>query len=302
VPVSAPEPAAEPAAEPASDEPAATESAVTPEEQESEARYSARLAKAMADLRKKDLALREKDQGVASVRKERDAIQAELAQIKEALKDPFKALKLAGTTYEDLTRKYLKKEVVPPDDRDEIRTHVDEKASALEQKLAEMQAKLDAAEAERAEREAVVKQQQVREQHLEVVSTVISSSADKFPLLAALKDGPQRLLNVCYANEANDPMQVAPALEKAIRDDLMALMSAPKALAALTKGQPKLREQLLAALGASQESSRRTAQPDEGPRALASDMVSAPSNPQTRPLKRSMAEKKQAAMLRLQRQ
>ena len=83
-------------------------------------------------------------------------------------------------------------------------------------------------------------------------------------------------------------------LEDAIASDVLPLVSSPKVLAALFKSQPKLRETLRAALGP--EPSRKVS-PAEGPRALATDMVSAASTPTERP--RTPQERRAAALAML---
>lgn len=250
----------------------------------------------MADLRKKDQALRERDQSLQTVQSEREKLGKELEELRAALKDPFKALKLAGTSYEELTRKYLAKEVSPPDESDVLREHVDERSSALERQLAELKAWKESAEKEKAERlEAETKARQ-REEHLTIVKSIVDASADRYPMLASIPGGAERLLNACYAAENDNPEEVAPALEKAIMDDLAPLVASPKVLAALLKSQPQLRETFRSILGP--ESSRK-AQPEAGPRVLAADVVSAPSNPEAKPPKRTESERRTAALRRL---
>ena len=259
------------------------------------AQYKARLVRAMADLRKRDQTLRERDQSLQSIQAERDKVSKDLEAIREKLKDPFSALKLAGTSYEELTRKYLAKEVSIPDEASSaVREHVDERTRELETKLSELTAWKERAEAERLERENAAAEERKRAEHLNVVTEIIHASSDKFPLLHAFPRGANTLLAACYEQQNGDPTQVAPLIEDAIRTDVLPILSSPKALAALIKSEPKLRETLLAALGGAQPS--RKAQPEAGPRALAADVVSAPTNPEARPQKRSISERRKAAL------
>lgn len=299
-------PAAEPAPapEPAEMAPLAAGPEATPAELpeqrpgESDAKYEARLARALADIQKeqgeklllkKQLADRDTTEG--ALKADLEALRARLAKIEA---DPAEALRAAKTTYDEYTKKILAGEVKAPTPEDELARKVDEKSSELERRLADMQAKLEAKE--KAEQEAALKRQyeETRSRDLEIVKARIQAAAEKHPLVASLSWSAERVLDLCYQEQTNDIEGQLAKLDAAASSDLETLLQSPRALAAVLKRSPKIRETIQAAIAGGKDQSRQTPKSSEGPRALGADVVSAPTTPIDRP--KTKEEKRRSAL------
>jgi hypothetical protein len=291
--------AADEPAEPAEAAPEPTADVPEQRDNESDAKFQARLVRAMADLQARDKTLREKDTLLKSEAAEKAQLKADFEAMRQKLeaitKDPLAALKAAGTSFDEVAKKVLAGELKAPTAEDELKAKLDERSKTLEDQLNEMKAKLEAKEKAEADRVAAEEQAATRAKDLDTVKGLLKASEDKFPVTASLSWGADRVLQICYEQQTNDVNEVAASLEKAARADLEVILQSPKALAALLKSQPKLRETIQAALGPSQ--SRKTPSSGEGPRVLASDMVSTPTTPIDRPM--TAAEKKKRALAML---
>ena len=310
-PTAKPEPAetAAPESEPAETAPGSAETTETadapaevPEQRpgESDAKYEARLARAMADLQKKEAEslgykkqLGEREAAEKQLKADIEALRAQM----DKLKDPVEALKHSGMSYDELTKKILAGEIKAPTAEDELARRLDEKSSAVEKQLSELQEKLAAKE--RAEQEAAERQQMEaqRTRDLETVKSRIQAAADKFPLVSTLSWSADRVLDMCYSEQTQDIEGVMAKLNDAATADVEAILQNPRAIVAMLKRSPKIRETIQAALGGGKDQSRQTPKSSEGPRALGADVVSAPTTPIDRPLTREEKRKKALEIL-----
>lgn len=292
-------PAEEPAEKP---EPAA---AAVPEQKpgESDAKYQARLAQALADLSKRDVTIREQGEAQKKLAADMEALRAELkAKSDEIAKrdtDPEYALRPHGG-FHNVAERVLKNEIKPKSPEELIREQVTTSTTSLETRLAEMQAKLDAKEAaERAASEKAEADRQATEtrtRDLETVKARFKVAADKYPVASAFVT-PEALLDVCYRNQIAEPDKALELIEAETSQNLESILGNPRAVAAYLKSRPKVRETLLAALGGGKEQSRKTPSSSEGPRAIGADVVSAPTTPKERPMTKE--ERMKSAVARL---
>jgi len=296
------ETAAEPEAPEAADAAADEQAAELPEQRpgESDAKFEARLARALADLQKKEAEslgfkkqLTEREAAEKQLKADIDDLRAQL----ERLKDPVEGLKHSGMSYDELTKKILAGEIKAPTAEDELERRIGEKTTASEKRLAELEEKLAAKE--RAENEAAEQRQaaETRTRDLETVKTRIQAAADKHPLSSTLPWIHERVLDICYQQQTNDIEGVLAQVETAAASDLETLLQNPRAVAAALKRSPKIRETIQAALGAGKDQSRQTPKSSEGPRALGVDGLSAPTTPIDRPKTREERKRRALALL-----
>lgn len=294
-PAADPAPATDAPAEAAAEVPAA-EAAPAQRAGESDDKYVARLAKALSDLTQKDVTLLQRDGELKSERAAREAKEAEIKALSAKLdaisKDPIAALKAAGTSYDELTRLVLEGKIKAPTAEDDLRAKVDEKTKSLEDKYAELQAKLEAKEKAEAEATAKTQAEAQRTKDLDTVKTLLP--AKDFPLITAL-GAHDAVLERCYAEQSQDVAGQAAAWEKHVLSQLEQLIT-PQTLAALETRSPKIRETVKALKGAADQS-RKPVVSSDGPRVLAADTVSAPSTPIERPATEAERKKRALALL-----
>lgn len=252
-------------------------------------------ARALAALRKAEAEnLRLKNESKAAADKlaaDREADRQALVELQKRFesitKDPVAALKAAGMTADQFMRAVVDKKITPPAPEDELREQVQSKLSPLEQKLAEMEAKLRAKEEAEAAAQQEAQTRQVRERDLGTVKSIVT--AEEFPVTAAL-GAFDVVLDACYRDKTNDVAGKAAEFE-AHQIALLENLLNPKVLAALEKRSPKIRETVGALRGPVQ--SRQAAGSSGGPRVAARDVVSAPTTPVERP--KTFAERRARA-------
>lgn len=264
---------------------------------EATAKENARLVKAALDLKERNAEnLRLKQELKAANDKytsERATEQAEFAKMKAQLdafmKDPRAALKAHGG-YDGITKKVLAGELKMPTADEVLAEQMAERMSPIEQKMAELQAKLDAKEAAEAKATEDARSASVRTNDLGLVKTFVEAADDRFPLVAAHPGGHQWVLDLCYQHQTQNIEAQAQALEEHLASQALAYLQSPKALARL-RADPKVRETLGATKATGQ--SGKTVVSSDGPRVLARDVVSAPTTPVERP--KTQAERKARA-------
>jgi hypothetical protein len=254
-------------------------------------------AKELARSAKLEVELRQRDSELAKLRKqaqeteakaaERDKAQSDAlakvqAQLDRMLKDPVAALKAHGGA-DAVVKRMIAGEIKPPTAEELAAETLSEQVTPLKQQLAEMQAKLDAAERAKAEQAEAERVQSVRTSDLGVVKTFVDSSSDKYPLCAAFPGAHELVLQRCYENSSQDIDGQTAQLEQFFEKQLAAVMTSPKALARLAKADPKVRETISTLVKPAADQGKKAAG-DGGPRVSAArDAVSAPTNPVEKP-------------------
>jgi hypothetical protein len=216
------------------------EEAETSEEGEPEldAKSQRQLAKALADLQ------RTQSESLKAKRELEDL----RSLINEAKSDPKKALKLAGTDFGELIQKTLKGEFKADDAEKEPG---DPKVRELEERLSAV---------EREKQELLIKQEK------DYLRGELAK-ADDFAVVAALPWTADRIHGEFYrlAKETGETPVLADVVNKvqsAITADLEHLFGSEKALKAVLKANPKLKNALVSALGLDQQDTKQPARQD----------------------------------------
>jgi hypothetical protein len=287
-------PAEEPASEP--------EPVIEQKPGESDAKFQARLAQALADLQKRDVTIREQGEAQKKLAADLDALRAQLKakddEITKFTTDANYALKAHGG-FDSVAKRVLNQEIKPPTPEELIREQVTTTTSKLEQELAALKAEREAEKAAAAEAaqkaEAERQSAETRARDLETVKARFKVVATKYPVASAFVT-PEALLDVCYRNQIAEPDKALEMIEAETSQNLEAILGNAGAVAAYLKSRPKVRETLLSAIGA-KEQSRKTPSSSEGPRAIGADVVSAPTTPKDRPMTKD--ERMKSAVARL---
>jgi hypothetical protein len=280
-----------------------TQPAVDVAAPEPSAKDAARLAKMAVDLKERNaeaLKLRNeakaRDEKHAADLAERDGKLNKLqAQLDKFLADPRAALQAHGG-YDAVTKKVLAGELKMPTPDEVLAEQMAERMSPLERELAELKAERAAEKAAQAKAQQDAQAQATRTNDLGVVKNYVESASEAFPFIAAHPGGHEWLLDLCYRNQTQDIEGQAKALEQHLESQALAYARSPKALARLTKADPKVRETISGVIKPADQS-RKNPVSSEGPRVLARDVVSAPTTPIERP--KTAAERKARAVARL---
>lgn len=305
-----PAPAAEPAPEPAklegakpTEEPAAP-AAEPPKADPVDAKAEARLARALADAqkleaaklqlereRKADLEARQKLE--ADSAKRIADLEAKLKQFDEL--DPVSLLSKRGLSVDELNKKLINGEIQAPTDVDLLKKQFAEESSSLKNEIQQLRAEREAEKAAAAEAAKNAETAATRARDLDTVKNYLKSSEKDYPIAAAIAD-PEHVLTVCYENGIADPSKVLEHIENTSRQQVEALWSNPALVQAFLKN-PKIRETVKTAIGSDQ--SRKTTNSSDGPRALAADVVSAPTTPKDPAKPKNRDERMKNALAKL---
>lgn len=202
---------------------------------ESDAKYELRLAKQLRELRLE----KERASKFEATANESSAKAAKLEKLLESGKaNPLTILEHLGYSFADVVKGINDDKFKAP-----------EKRLELPPEIAERLERLDRAEKEREQQALAQRAQAERAQHETQVVDFVKENVDDYPLVSSMMDFQKVVVGKAYANKTSDITGILESMETQLAAELDPILSSEKAMAALIKRSPKLREALVKGLG-----------------------------------------------------
>jgi len=282
-------------------------------EGESDKRYELRLAtllqrtRELEGLHKKESAGREAAEKRAA---ENEAKAKEFAERFERMKDKRAALKTlyetTGLTLEDIVKGINAGDIEPhgkqPDLPPEVRKQLEEQRAEIE--------RIKQVEEQRALEQKQAEQQRTFQAHTEQTTKWLAANADDYPILAASEWAPATIVNNAYQSNNLDIATHAKAMEDGFGKSVLSVLGDERAIKALAKRDPAVKERIAKALGLTAAQARAVAQqaaeqapaPRVAPRAVSAVPSEATTPPDRKPTRAELKAQVLAGLSEMKRQ